>query len=313
MSWANEHSLLEKKYKEFFSKYGYSELKSVEITSRIDKSVYLVNSATNLFKSFFDIENTCVFAIQRSMRTQILDNYYVEEVETEYPTCFESYGAYVSMDHFTKLVHDTIKLFDFLGFEINKIRVRVPTNDDFLLNSILSSALGDCVIRDEHIEKYAHVYGGIFTGHAVKIDYYQEWQHKYKNLCYIILIFENDIPVGAELATSDQLILMRSHNRQYAISVAKIADLIKTDTFEWRRFADSVVGVSNLMYEGLRPNSSNTNGRTLKKYIKASSHFADELSISFKELVDIICEYIFQEYGVKINSGIIIECYDRVR
>ena len=58
----------------------------VKITSGIDKTVYLINSATNLFKPFLSISNTCVFAIQRSMRTQNLNDYYRKESETEYPT-----------------------------------------------------------------------------------------------------------------------------------------------------------------------------------------------------------------------------------
>lgn len=160
-----------------------------------------------------------------------------------------------------------------------------------------------------NIDKYNHVYGGAFTGRAIKIDYYQEWQRKYKNLCYIILILENNIPIGAELATSDQLILMRLFNRQYAISMAKIADLLKTDTFEQRRLADSVVGVSNLISEGIRPNSSNTNGRTFKKYMKAISYFSNALSISLEERIDIVHDYIFQEYGVEINQDTILKYY----
>lgn len=309
MNLTSEHALLENKYKAFFLKSGYCGLESVGVTSGIDKSVYLVNSATNLFKSFFKSKNTCVFAIQRSMRTQILGNYYNREEETEYPTCFESYGAYVSLEHFEKLVYDCIELLVYLGFEINKMRVRAPLHDDFLLKPFLSSVLSSLVTRDINTEKYNHVYGGTFTGRAVKIDYYQEWQRKYKNLCYIILILENNIPIGAELATSDQLILMRLFNRQYAISMAKIADLLKTDTFEQRRFADSVVGVSNLIYEGIRPNSSNTNGRTFKKYMKAISYFSNLLSISIEERIDIIQDYIFQEYGVKISQDTILKYY----
>lgn len=309
MNLVNEHTILEKKYKKFFSIYGYSELKPVKITSGIDKSVYLVNSATNLFKSYFNSTNTCVYAIQPSMRTQILGNYYLKEEETEYPSSFESYGAYVSLEHFSKLVFDTINLFDYLGFERNKMRVRAPADDEFLVGHILSSALSSLLIRDVNINKYNHVYGGSFTGRAIKIDYYQEWQCKYKNLCYIILILENNVPIGAELATSDQLILMRLFNRQYAISMAKIADLLKTDTFEQRRFADSVVGVSNLIFEGIRPNSSNTNGRTFKKYMKAISYFSNVLSISIEERINIIHDYICQEYGVKINQDIILKYY----
>ena len=297
MNSAYEHRKLEEKFETYFLQCGYNKLNSVKITSRIDQSVYLVNSATNLFKPFLDRENTRVFAVQRSMRTQILDDYYHEESETEYPTCFESYGVYVSIEQLQKLIDDTIGFFLSLGFERSKMRVRASGDDALLFKSVAASALGSCITIDSRTEKYDHVYGPSLTGRAIKVDYFQEWQQKHKNLCYVIVIFENGVPKGAELATSDQLILMRLFNRQYAVSVAKVSDLLQTNTFAQRRFADSVVGTANLIYEGIKPNSSNTNGRTLKKYLRALSFFGNELHLSLEECIDITCKYILQEYG----------------
>ena len=93
MDLALEHETLEKKFASFFASHGYTELDAVDIASRVDKTVYLVNSATNLFKLFLSNGDTRIFVAQPSMRTQILHDYYCEENETEYPTCFKSFGS----------------------------------------------------------------------------------------------------------------------------------------------------------------------------------------------------------------------------
>lgn len=295
-----------------FSRRGYVRCGPVEITSRVDPSVYLVNSATNLFKPLLNRENVCAFAVQRSMRTQILGDYYCEARETEYPTCFDSYGAYVSIEHLRKLLCDTIGFFRSLGFAQSQLRVRASYRDELLLRALWESALGGCVELDARAEKYDHTYGSSLTGRAIKIDCYQEWQKKHKNLCYVIVISENGIPKGAELATSDQLILMRLFHRQYAVSVAKIAELLPTDTFAQRRFADSVAGAGNLIGEGIRPNSSNTNGRTLKKYLRAVSEFGNALQIPPDERVNLLCAYIAREYGAAVDRERLLELCRRV-
>lgn len=305
MTTVSEHKELEKKFELFFMEHGYLKLDPVGITSGIDKTVYLINSATNLFKSYFSGRNVCVFVIQPSMRTQNLNDYYREEYESEYPTCFESYGVYVSTEHIKKLISDTIAFFVSIGFEIPRMRVRASFEDSVLLEAIESSTLKNMITMDKRTEKYDHVYGLGITGRAIKLDYYQEWQMKHKNLCYFIIIYVDGVPKGAELATSDQLILMRLKNQKYAISVAKVAELLPVGTFEQRRFADSIVGAANMIFEGIRPNSSNTNGRTLKKYIKAISYFGDMLDIPLTERSTIIERYIHLCFATKVDREVI--------
>ena len=135
MTLALEHEILEKEYTSFFVSHGYTELDAVEITSRIDNTVYLVNSATNLFKPFLANDDTCIFVAQPSMRTQILHDYYCEEHETEYPTCFKSFGVYVSWVHLQKLIDDCIKFFVNIGFQIDNMRIRASYDDQILIDA----------------------------------------------------------------------------------------------------------------------------------------------------------------------------------
>ena len=297
-----EHKWLEHAFRSFYARRGYTALAPVRITSRIDPTVYLVNSATNLFKQYIADDDVCVFAIQPSMRTQILCDYYSEENETEYPTCFDSYGAYVSANHLQKLIDDSIAFFSSIGFDPSRMRIRASYDDPSLTEAAASSAVGHAVEMDRRSEKYSHIYGGNVTGRAIKLDYYQEWQHKHKNLCYFILMYENGIARGVEMATSDQLILMRLHNLQYAVSVAAITDFIPARSFPERRLADSISGAAHLLREGLRPNSSNTNGRTLKKYLNAVSCFGSQLAMSPETLAQIICAYVLREYGTALDD-----------
>lgn len=292
MTLALEHEILEKEFTSFFVSHGYTELAAVDITSRIDKTVYLVNSATNLFKPFLSNADSCIFVAQPSMRTQILHDYYCEESETEYPTCFKSFGVYVSCEHLQKLIDDCINFFVNIGFQIDNMRIRASYDDQILIDAAKKSVIGKSVEMDLRTERYDHNYGLTLTGRAIKLDYYQEWASKYKNLCYFIIIHEDGVLKGAEMATSDQLILMRLSNIKYAISASKIARMLQTQSFIQRCFADSIVGVANLIYEHIRPNSSNTNGRTIRKYIKAACYFGELQNLSRENIINIIFDYI---------------------
>ena len=305
MNAINAHTWLEASFVSYCTNHGYSRLNSVEISSKIDNTVYLVNSATNLFKCHFGEQNVSIFAYQKSMRTQILTNYYQEDSETEYPSFFESYGIYVSLDRLEKLMRDAVDFFQSIGFERKNMRVRASADDTQLIEAARRIDLLSSVVLDDRSYKYDHVYGNDLTGRAIKLDYYQTWAKKHKNLCYFILIYERGVPIGAEMATSDQLILMRLNELQYAIAASKISHLLPLRSFDERRFADSIVGMSHLMYEGIKPNSSNTNGRTLKKYITASMTFGEKLGCSPQQIIAVIDEYTLLEYGNHCNKELI--------
>lgn len=301
----NAHIWLEKSFASYCSNHGYSHLNSVDISSKIDNTVYLVNSATNLFKRHFGEQDVSIFAYQKSMRTQILTNYYQEDKETEYPSFFESYGIYVSLGRLNKMIQDTVGFFLSIGFERKNMRIRASADDTQLIEVTRHIDLMPSVVLDDRSYKYDHIYGGELTGRAIKLDYYQNWAKKHKNLCYFILIYERGVPIGAEMATSDQLILMRLNELQYAIAASKISDILPLRSFDERRFADSIVGISHMIYEGIKPNSSNTNGRTLKKYIAASKTFGEKLGHSPLHITTIIARYTLLEYGAHSNEELI--------
>ena len=289
------HDELLSSFNMFFSSRNYCRLLPVGFTSQVDKSVYLINSATNLFKQYLDNIDVHAFAIQPSMRTQNLLDFYREETETEYPTCFVSYGAYSSINNLSDFCDDCVSFFESIGFIPALMRIRASSADTELIKAVESTHPLQLQL-DMRSEKYDHYYGQGITGRAIKIDYYQNFLLRYKNLCYIIIISEDGLQRGVELATSDQLILMRLNNKRYGVSVAKIASLLPTNTFAERRFADSIVGISNLLREGIRPNSSNTNGRTLKKYIDAAHYFGSALDYTNDNILEWIACYYQMEY-----------------
>lgn len=280
----------------FFSDENYQILEPVRITSKVDRTVYLTNSATNLFKIHLD-DGKFFCAQQRSMRTQILNDYYTETNETEYPSYFVSYGVFAPYHGIQKLIDDTISFHQKNGFKIEKMRLRVSTNERTFHDYINASELYNQVTLDPKDYKFNHQYGGGLYGRAIKLDYYQQGIQRYKNLGYFIVMYRGSEIVGAEYASSDQLLLMRMYEIKYGIAASAIADILGTDTFSQRRFADCIVGCSHLFYEGIRPNSSNTNGRTLKKYMAALSYFGRLINMPMEGIPQIIDKYLTLEYG----------------
>ena len=183
------------------------------------------------------------------------------------------------MDGLNELVTDTVHFFASLGFLTPQMRIRASFNDPILIEAVDNAGLSSILELDNRSNKYDHFYGDNLTGRVIKLDYYQDWADKHKNLCYFIVICDHGQPIGAEMATSDQLILMRTQGFKYAISASKISELLPLNSFAERRFADSIVGLSHMLYEGIKPNSSNTNGRTLKKYMSAALNFGKELGV----------------------------------
>lgn len=296
MSNYSDNLFITSQFDQFYASRGYLRLEPARITSRIDRTVYLTNSATNLFKSHFG-EKNCYFARQKSMRTQILTDYYREETETEYPTYFVSFGAFAPISCFGKLIEDTIDFHIHLGFLPEDMRLRISSEETFLADYAYSSILKDHVFSDHKGNKFDHVYGDGVYGRAIKFDYYQEKIQRYKNLGYFLVIKKDEEILGCEYASSDQLILMRLKQIRYAIAASNAADLFQTGTFMQRRFADSLVGTAHLIYEGIRPQSSDTNGRTLKKYISALKYFSQCLKIAEADIPRMVDQYLNLEYG----------------
>lgn len=282
---------IQERLRKCFSQRGFSLLPSVPITAHNDRTVFLANSATNLFKPCFDTENCAVYAMQKSMRTQQLSDYYDPSKEIDYPTCFVSYGAYSSQSMLDLLISTSLMAMNDIGFDSARMRVRVCSGDLEKWQELLRYNFGEISV-DHRADKYAHQYGGQLTGRSAKVDYYQPSLGRFKNLLYFISIFEAGKPRGMEMATSDQQLLLRKHEARYGIAMSIIADMLPVNSFSQRRFADSVVGASNLIVEGIKPNASTTNGRTLKKYFSALRYFADDIGYTVDQIADIICKYI---------------------
>lgn len=231
------------------------------------------------------------------MRTQALGDFYDEKKENKYPTYFVSYGVFAPIEKFEKLISDTIAFHIQIGFSQCKMRLRISSKENFLLPYVKTSCLNNQVFLDDKDSKFDHGYGLRIRGRAIKLDYYQDTIFQYKNLGYFLVITKEDKILGCEYASSDQLIMMRQKEVKYGIAVSSIADILETCTFSQRRFADSIVDTAHLLYEGLRPTSSNTNGRTLKKYIAALSYYGANLSYSLTDISKIIKSYLEIEYG----------------
>lgn len=177
----------------------------------------------------------------------------------------------------------------------------MSSDDSFLIEYVKACFAGVTIFTDDRYEKYEHKYGENITGRVVKIDCYQDSLKRYKNICYLIAINKDGLLCGAEFASSCQQILLRCRNAMFGISVSPIADILPLGTFYQRRFADCVVAVSNLCFENVRPNSSNTNGRTMKKYLKAMSYFGKLENKSSEEVKEYLREYASLVFGDSSN------------
>lgn len=296
MYWIEKNKQIIESFLGFYSSKAYSPLASVAVSSRVDPTVFLVNSATNLFKQFFSQPHSRAVAAQKCMRTQILNDYYCAARETKYPSSFISLGAYASADSLDQLAADTYGFLTAGGFLPERMRVRACQRDEGMLKAIGAIIDTNRIMLDERSERYDHTYGEGVKGRVVKLDYLSNRVQSYKNIGYLIAIYTKDGLCGAEFASSSAQILLRLNDMDYAVAVEPIADFFSTQSFEERRLADSIMGTMTLVHEGIHPNSSNTNGRTLKKYIAAIGWFKNKVSLSPRDIYDLAMAYYFSQY-----------------
>lgn len=314
-----QNKFIEENFKSFFSSKGYIEESDVKLTSKVDTSVFLVGSTISVFKPLLlNEKNSGVghYLVQRAIRTRVLKDLYETNSKSEWSSFFTAIGILTSYNNLNNLVKD---VFDFLiiGLKIptSSLLIRVNSND-FEFTKTLQRYKSVLLIESDSkpINYYKHNYGlsnqGIY-GRNFNIAIKDQKTSLFCDIGNIIIIEDSVKKYGIEFAAGISAILSRLNGHNHTVKSSLIASLLQINTdFEYK-FADCLSVVANLLYEDTFPNSSNMQGRILKKYITGMFYYSILLKYSVNDICQLINNYIFIEYSTKIDfSERIIKFYN---
>lgn len=293
---------------DYFDKQKYIKIPSVKISSRIDKSVFLIGSTISVLKEYIikdTIPSNGLYIFQRVIRSRLLDQIFIENYTTEWSSFWRSIGGLVKYDQLERITEDLFNYFvNYLCIPESEIAIKCSSEDldlYYVLSKIFSKST--FLIDTKPRMYYRHRYGledlGIFgrnANFALKSKHSQE----YRDIGNIIIIQSDNKHFGVEYAFSPGAIISRLNNYSNVIKGEVINDIMNIDNVDLIRLADCIVVCMNLLYEGLIPNSVKMQKRILKKYLVALNYFKDKLNYTSDEVLSISNQYLKKEYNLSI-------------
>lgn len=304
----NEYlNFVENKFNECFGTKNYKKEEPVLITSQVDKTVDFVGSKISPLKHYLledIIPKEGVYLIQNCMKLRAL-KYIKNNIQQTFGSCYRGMGT-ITEYNLDKIVFDTFDYLmnpKYLGIKPKDIRIRINSNDTDLMKSV--EQINKSVVREvdtECDENYKHIYGmdnQEITGRNFNIAIRKTNTEDFFD-CAAIIIMENpQKKVAIDMGIGNSSLAMCYFNTDNTVASSRIGDIIKIDSVEMMKFADSVVAVSTLLYENILEHPSKHFRKKFRQYLQALRYWREQLNISDQNILDYINQYLFLEYDTE--------------
>lgn len=284
-----------------FMDSGFQLHNGVLVSSRIDKSVYLVGSTISVLKQYlFNYKDVPkIVMMQKAIRTQslkIMEN--KSESNSIYGSFFLAMGTLAPFSSLMETINIAIYyLASILSEPKNAIILRVSSKDDDLFSAcknVLGSADNVIIETDSKPDKYyQHHYGmdeiGI-NGRNFNIAVSNDGS-LWLDVGNIIVIQKNKVPFAVEFAMGMSTLIANLFGMPHTMLGNTVSDILSMkDKYDFW-LGDCLSVVNCLKQEGIVPNSSKMQGRILKRYQKVLFELCDERGLDANELLLQLREY----------------------
>lgn len=297
-------NFVENKFNECFIEKNYIKEEPVLITSQIDKSVDFVGSKISPLKHYLledNIPKEGVSIIQNCMKLRAL-KYLKDYIPQKFGSCYRGMGTLTKYD-LDKIVSDTFDYLlndKYLGIAPQDICIRINSSDEDLINSIKSV---DCRVKREFDteteENYKHIYGldkEQITGRNFNIAVRKENSNVFFD-CAAIIIMENPYKkLAIDMGIGNSSLAMCYYNTDNTVASSRMGDVIKINSVEMMKFADSMVAISTLLYENITEHPSKHFRKKFRQYLQALRFWREELGITDENILSYMNEYLKLEY-----------------
>lgn len=315
----NEYlNFVEDKFIECFTDKEYIMEEPVLITSQIDKTVDFVGSKISPLKHYLledNIPDEGVALIQNCMKLRAL-NHLKDHIPQQFGSCYRGMGTITKCD-LEKVVNDTFDYLlsdKYLGIDPNDIRIRISLSDNDLINSI--KKVDNRIEREYNTEAdecYKHIYGlekQQITGRNFNIAVRKGRSDVFFD-CAAVIVMENPYEkLAIDMGIGNSSLAMCYYNTDNTVASSRMGDIIKIDSVEMMKFADSIIASSTLLYENITEHPSKHFRRKFRKYLQALRFWREELGVTDEKILSYMNEYLNLEYNC--NNLVTEKKYNKV-
>lgn len=297
-------TFVETKFNECFADKKYIREQPVCITSQIDKTVDFIGSKISTLKHYIlenNIPEEGVSLIQNCMKLRAL-KYLKNNIPQQFGSCYRGMGT-VTRYNLEKIISDTFDYFlndKYLGMNPNDLCIRISSSDEDLINAINNTEDRVRIEFDtEEESNYKHIYGLAqqqITGRNFNIAVRKGNNDVFFD-CAAIIVMENpNEKLAIDMGIGNSSLAMCYYNTDNTVASSRMGDVIRIDSVEKMKFADSMIAVSTLLYENITEHPSKHFRKKFRQYLQALKFWREELGVTDESILFYMNEYLNLEY-----------------
>ena len=312
MHYVEENNKIKSGFLTFFKEKGYIIESSVALNSKIDPSVFVVGNCTNVFKQRLlnkNISDRGHILEQPSINSKKFPDFTSNDIN-RFSSSYTNLGVLHKLEHLQEVVNNQYDFFTQI-VELNpaNISIKVNFNDKDFIESLKSYKNVHIVTDESCRNKFGQCGDFLLTGRNIRFYY------NGNNIC-VLSIYQNcEKDLAVESSSTIQVLLMEKYALSNTMAVSVLNDFYQANSNNELKYYDCISVVSEMLYSGIRPNSSHMDGRILKKYIKAIIQICDKLDKKISNYPDLINFYVnhtYPDHCMNVKS-IVQEAFERCR
>ena len=293
MNYTQEYNTLKSDFWDFFLTRGYKQEPAAPLNSKVDPSVFLVGSCTNIFKQYFlnnAINPQGHALIQPAVNTKQMRPDNLFDTKRFYST-YNVLGLLQQPQRLEQLINDTYTFITtVVGLAPSDLFLRTNYNDiDFV-----ALAQNKYTCKFEHSDYGTHSFG--FYNELPITGRHASFYYKGNNVTTISMYKYNGEHLGNEMTSTIESLLIAKYGLQNTMQISVLNDYFKAVTHADFYYYDCITAIAEMIYSGIRPNSSHMDGRTFKKYISCINSAMGNISNKMPPIPELVWFYINSVY-----------------
>jgi hypothetical protein len=308
MNYIKENDYVKNSFTEFFVNNGFKMEESIALNSKIDSSVFLVGSCTNVFKQYFlnrNIHNHGHVLVQPSINSKYLSNLYDSDMP-RYASSYMTLGNLCRYQDLQLLLKLTFQyLYEVLGFDSSLIELKLNEKDNDYTEAL------DKMVTNEKVSYHTgdncrnHFgttdAGEEIKGRTLKIAVSRP-QNSKSNSMLIISVYEILGQIyGVELSTTASIINVERFTKDNTMQVSTLNQIEIANSNDSLKYYECISVIADLLRCGITPNSSKMDGRIFNKYNQALAFLSDKVGRDLSASLEFIKNYSLFEYKQPIE------------
>ncbi|GEM_PF-5020983 len=293
MNCTQEYSRLKSDFWNFFLSNGYQQEPAVPLNSKVDPSVFLVGSCTNIFKQYFlnhTINPQGHALIQPVVNTKQIRPGNLFDQKRFYST-YNVLGLLQQPNGLDQLINDTYTFITtVVGLATNDCCLRLNIQDV----NFTKLAQNKYTCKLEQSDYGAHSFG-VYNNLPIT-GRHASFYYKGNNVTTISTYKYNDEYLGNEMTSTIESLLIAKYGLQNTMQISVLNDRFRAITQADFCYYDCITAIAEMVCSGIKPNSSHMDGRTLKKYISYINNAGKKVSEKMPSIHELVWFYINSIY-----------------